>query len=437
MSRRVIRARGELSLVDMRGVRCRLRRIARFLYRVLVSEGGLRASFLSPPRIGAIETGARSVWSGLPEFFRSMRKPATTPTPPPAQVAATDPLSADAIGAALHASESIKALRVVGTEHSLPLPAKNVLRIGTGAVDVRVPVLGDQRPVSREHAELTRQGSDEGTWLQVVDLQSTNGTFFRGARERDFAVSAGQRFSLATTELLVMDESPVRLRLVLEQFFGFTAHQTVDNLLTLLLEHDAILLLGDRGSERGHLAHAIRQCSRRRGHPFRELKRATGDRASLLPEFRDAASGTVFASLDNLGGKAGLATLTDLMFDPTYAVRPIIAARDLTQVCSALSVAATRFRAIAVPPVRTRARDIPALLDLMLEEWKSPHRVAQLRPDRLEAMCEFEWLRNRAELRETAERLAALIAHGGNHSAAAKSINQDVESFRRALARAR
>ena len=364
-----------------------------------------------------------------------MRKPAPPPTPPLAALAPTDPVSADVIGASLHASESIKAFRVVGTKHSLALPPKNVFRIGTGAVDVRVPVLGAQRPVSREHAELTRQGSHEGTWLQVVDLNSTNGTFFRGARERDFAITAGQRFSLATTELLVMDQPLIRLRRVLEGFFGASEHQLLDDHLTLLAEHEAIMLLGDRGSERGHLAHAIHECSRRRGHPFRELKTTARDRESLLPDFKAAAHGTMFVSLDNLGGKAGISRLIELLFDPTYAVRPIIAARDLTQVCAALNVTATRFRPVTVPPVGRRPRDIPALLDMMLEEWGSPHRVAELRPDRLEAMCAFDWPRNRAELRETAQRLGALLAHGGNRSAAAKAINQDIESFRRALAR--
>lgn len=359
----------------------------------------------------------------------------TPPTPPPGSTAATDPVSADVIGAALHASESIVSIRVVGTEHTLPLPPKNVFRIGTGAVDVRVPVLGDQRPVSRAHAELTRQGSEEGTWLQVVDLKSLNGTFFRGARERDFAVSAGQRFSVATTELLVMDQSLTRLRRALEGFISCTDHQLLDDTLTLLAEHDAIMLLGERGSERGHLAQAIHECSRRRGHPFREVKQPAAERAALLPDFKAAAHGTVFVSLDNLGGRAGLAALIKLMFDPKYAVRPIVAARDLAQVCAALNVDATRFRPLTVPPICKRPGDVPALLDSMLAELGSPHRVRELMPDRVQAMSEFNWPRNRAELRETAERLAALLAHRGNRSAAAKSINQDIESFRRALIR--
>jgi len=364
-----------------------------------------------------------------------MTKPAPRPTPKTGSTGATDPLSADVVGAALHSSESITALRLVGTEHDLALPPRNVLRIGTGAVDVRVPVLGTERPVSREHAELTRQGSDDGTWLQVVDLESTNGTFFEGARERDFAVKAGQRFSVATTELLVMDKSLARLRRVLEGFFGPTEHQLLDDNLTLLVEQDAILLLGGRGSERGHLAHAIHECSRRRRHPFREVRKPAGEPESLLADVEAAAHGTVFVSLDNLGARAGLSPLIKALFDPKYGVRPILAARDLAQVCAALSVTATRFRTLTVPPVRNRPHDVPALLDFMLAEWGSPHRVVELKPDRLAAMCEFEWPRNRAELRETAERLGALLAHRGNLSAAAKAIRQDYESFRRALAR--
>lgn len=122
----------------------------------------------------------------------------------------TDRDGASHIAVALHASESIVALRVVGTEHELPLPPMNVMRVGRGAVDVRIPHIGDRRLVSREHAEVTRQGTEAGTWLQVVDLESRYGTFFKQGRERDFAVRAGERFRLADVELLVSASDWVR-----------------------------------------------------------------------------------------------------------------------------------------------------------------------------------------------------------------------------------
>ncbi len=364
------------------------------------------------------------------------------PAAPPPATGPTDPEGAEKIGVTLHAAESILSLRVVGTEHDLRLPPKNVFVVGTGDVDVRVPVLGDQRMVSRRHAELTRQGSDDGTWLQVVDLASTHGTYFTKGRERDFPVRAGERFRLADTDLLVMDRSLTRLRDVLGGFFGFTQHQLLDDHLALLRENDLgqgdpILLLGDVGSERGHLADAIHRHSRRRDLPFREVKAPAADRATLMPDFEAATHGTLYVSLDNLGSRTPLAPLINLLFDRAYDVRPIITARDLPQVCGALNVAATRFKVLTVPPVCARPEDIPALLDMMLAEWGSPHRVAELPPERLAAMCAFGWPQNRADLRATARRLGALLAHPKNLSAAARSIGTaaSAESFRVALAR--
>lgn len=347
------------------------------------------------------------------------------------------PVSVDATSAplaALRASEPITSLRVVGTRHDFLLPASEVFRIGAGAVDIQLPVLDAERPISFAHAELSRRGV-AGTWLQVVDLNSRNGTLFRGARETDFAVSAGQRFSLATTELLVMDAVLARLRRVLESFLSYTDHTRVDDALALLVEHEAILLLAPRGSECGRLARAIHACSRRRDHPFVELAQPARPRAALLPEFQAASRGTVFASLDDAGSCARLAALVGLLFDPVYAVRPIVAARDLARFATALHLDANRFRSLTMSPLRARPGDIPALLDAMLAEMGSPHRISELPPARLRAMSAHDWPGNRAELRETAERLAALLAHGGNRSAAARSIGHDLESFRRALVR--
>jgi len=366
--------------------------------------------------------------------------PRASPPAPPAATGPTDPEGAEKIGVTLHAAESILSLRVVGTEHELRLPPKNVFVLGTGDVDVRVPVLGAARMVSRRHAELTRQGSGDGTWLQVVDLGSTHGTYFKKGRERDFPVRAGERFRVANTELLVMDRSLTHLRETLGGFFGFGQHPLLDDHLALLRDNDLgqnepLILLGDVGSERGHLAQALHRYSGRRSLPFRVLANPAADRNGLVPEFQAAAHGTLFVSLDNRGSRTPLAPLIKLLFDRTYDVRPIIAARTLPQVCGALNVASTRFKSLTVPPVCERRDDIPALFDMLLAEEGSPHRVTELPTDRLAAMCAFDWPQNRADLRATARRLSGLLAHPTSLTAAAKAVGMNDDSFRVGLAR--
>ncbi len=362
-------------------------------------------------------------------------------TPPPgarrasAADRSTESLPPDAAGAPMHSSDAIFALRVVGTAHEIALPFARSFRIGSGAgVEVRLPAEVAARKVSREHARLTREGAGDATWLRVKDLGSTNGTSFQGVRQADFAVSAGQRFKLATTELMVMDKVLVALRRALGGFVGCGEHQRLDDYITLL-HQEPLVLIGDRGSERGHLAEALHRGARRRHRRFVEIQDPEQSRAALTTLVEKAAGGTVFVSLDRLRPSAALAPLVALLLNRAHDVHPILAARTLKEARAVLSTAADLFRPLVIPAIGERSADVPAILDQMLQEQGSPHHVAELGADRLEAMRAYDWPRNRVELRETAIRLAPLLVHGGNLSAAAAAIDQDYETYRRALAR--
>ena len=337
----------------------------------------------------------------------------------------------------LHSSGAIVSLLVVGTGIELLLPPKNVFRVGRAStVDVRLPDNVASKLVSREHVELIRQGSESGTGLQVVDLGTTHGTSFKQGRERDFAVRAGERFRIADVELLVLDKALSALRRALGGFFGYSNYRTLDDHLTLGAEDEPLLLLGPRGSERGHLAEAIHRSSRRRGQPFVTIAKPTAHRASLMPEFNAAKHGTVYVSLDGLGPRAPLGPLVSLLFDPGSEVRPILAARDLDPVCDVLAQATTVLRHVTVPPVGSWRAEVPELLDTMLEhDCASPHRVAELSADRMAALRAYHWPGNRIEVRQAANRLHAYLAHDRNMTAAAAAIGEDYETYRAALRR--
>jgi len=363
-------------------------------------------------------------------------RPPSPPPPPPAKTGPTDPSGEHRILVPLHSLQSIIGLHVCGTSVFLPLPARNVMRLGRGDVDIAIPEgIADRDLITREHVQLTRQGTDNGTWLHVADLGSRYGTFFGKGREREFFVKAGQRFRVANTELMVMDRLLVDLRASLGGFFGYNAHRDLDAHTTALGADVPALLIGDRGTERGHLAHAIHAASQRRGNSFQEIENPSAPREELERYFKKATRGTVYASLDHIGPRSRLKSLVELMFESTYDARPIIAARDHRVICDALSTVMPRFTSVTVPPLSAHREDVPAILDAMLREQKTPHSVAELAPDRRAAMSNYEWPRNRGELRETAERLAALLEHKGNMVAAAASIEQDYEWFRRSLAK--
>jgi hypothetical protein len=335
----------------------------------------------------------------------------------------------------LHGSESIVSLLMVGTGIELKLPPKNTFRAGRGStVDIQIPDVSGLPLVSREHVEFTRQGTADGTWLQVVDLGSTHGTSFKHGRERDFAVRAGERFRVADVELLVLDKALVRLRRTLGGFFGYSNHAAIDEHLSLGADDDPVVLIGPRGSERGHLALAIHQSSRRRSKHCANIDEPRGDKLTHLPTIEAAKHGTVFVSLDKVGPRSGIGPLVSLLFDPAYNVRPILAARDITAVTDALAQARSCLRQVTLPPVSEWRADVPALIDVMMEDdFGSPHRVAELARDRVAALAAHTWKENRVEVRRAARRLDAYLRHGRNMTAAANSIDEDYETYRKGL----
>lgn len=353
----------------------------------------------------------------------------------PTSTASTDPLAAELAGAPMHTMEAIVSLRVVGTMHELVLPFARSFVLGSGSrVDVRIPAEVAGRKVSREHARVTRTGDNGASWLRVEDLGSTNGTSFQGVRQEQLLVSAGQRFKVAATELMVMDKLLVGLRRSLGAFLGFDDHHRLDHDV-VALQDEPLVILGARGSERGQLAGDLHRYSKRRHRPFIEIGDPTAGRVQLDRIFDAAVGGTVFVALDKLGTNAPLASLIALALDRARDVRPIFVAPSWEEASLVLSNAARLFRPLQIPPISSRRQDVPALLDLMLGDQGSAHRVAALDGARVAAMSEYAWPRNRTELRETAARLAALIEHKGNLSAAAAAIRQDYETYRRALAR--
>lgn len=346
----------------------------------------------------------------------------------------TSMMDAARAGAPLHSMDAIMALRVCGTAIELPLPLSRSCVLGRGSkVDVSLPEAVATHRVSRRHAELTRAGDDGASWLEVKDLGSSNGIAFEGVRRGAFAVSAGQRFTVADVELMVMNKLLMGMRRSLGGFVGFGDHHRLDRDI-VTLPGTPLVIVGPTGSERGHLATDLHKFSPRRHRPPIELE--APDRAATVKTTVEAAKGRmVYVSLDALGARAKLATLVKAVLDRSNDVWPILVAPSWQHASKLLAAAAGLFQVIEIPPVASRGDDVPALLDLMLEEQGSPYRTAALDPERVAAMCEYRWPNNRVELRQTAARLAALIHCKGNLTAASALLREDYTTFRLALLR--
>ncbi|WP_285829201.1 sigma-54 interaction domain-containing protein [Burkholderia mallei] len=209
-----------------------------------------------------------------------------------------------------------------------------------------------------------------------------------------------------------------------------------------------VLLLGETGTGKELLAHAIHAASARALKPLVTVNVAaipdalleteffgaapgayTGaDRKGRVGKFELADGGTLF--LDEIGdmpvplqGKL-LRVLQDKEFEPVGSNRIVRANVRIIAATSAelpALVAEGRFRAdlyyrlnvltIHAPPLRERASDIEALVYTMLEELAAQHGLAEhceLTDDALRLLCAYPWPGNVRELRNTLERALML-----------------------------
>lgn len=207
-----------------------------------------------------------------------------------------------------------------------------------------------------------------------------------------------------------------------------------------------LLILGETGVGKDHLARAFHNGSRRADRPFTAVNTAaipeqlieselfgheqgafTGAVRSRRGAFEMAHQGTIF--LDEIGDMALslqsklLRVLQDFEFTPVGGERPIrvdvrvIAAtnKDLYR-----EVEKKRFRAdlyyrlgviaLTLPPLRKRRKDIPKLADRFLEIYKKRigRQISHFSPQAMDALCRYSWPGNIRELKSVIQRAILL-----------------------------
>ncbi|MBB5405742.1 transcriptional regulator with PAS, ATPase and Fis domain [Paraburkholderia atlantica] len=243
-----------------------------------------------------------------------------------------------------------------------------------------------------------------------------------------------------------------RARYSLSNFVGTSpASMEVKRLALRAAQVDfPVLLLGETGTGKELIAHAIHGESARADKPFVAVNVAaipdsllevelfgaaagayTGaDRKGRVGKFELASDGTLF--LDEIGDmplslqSKLLRVLQEKEFEPLGSNRVVATnARIIAATSVALPelVAARRFRAdlyyrlnvlvIRTPPLRKRAHDIAALSDMILDELVAHHHIGrpELSEDALQLLREHAWPGNVRELRNTLERAVIFSDH--------------------------
>jgi DNA-binding NtrC family response regulator len=339
---------------------------------------------------------------------------------------------------------------------------RGVYRVGT--LDDCDLVLAD-RQVSRCHLEL-RVGDDG---VALVDLGSRNGSFHEGARFSQIVVGVGAVVALGKSELRLGSagaSGPALLPSVRTSVGELVGDSLLMREVYGLIERAArsdvaVLVEGETGTGKELVATAIHAMSRRHPGPFvvcdlsaiaptlieSELfghtrNAFTGSERARPGVFEDAQRGTIF--LDEIGELDKTLQPRLLRAVETGRVKPLGAVRyrkvDVRVIAASNrtlgdEVKAGRFRQdlyyrvsvlrIALPPLRQRRQDIPALVRHFLGG-----RALEVPVATMARLCAYDWPGNVRELKNAVERAAALAADDGQLTTARFAVDGEATAPR-------
>ncbi len=301
------------------------------------------------------------------------------------------------------------------------------------------------RFISGRHLKVTR--SEGG--FHVVDLNSTNGTFFGGMRLFEAEIPLGTALRVGETELFFEPSSPGRPR---ESFHGIIGSDPAVKQLVELIQRVApstvtVAIQGESGTGKELVARALHEFSPRAAQPFIPLNCAaispqlmeselfghekgafTGAEARRKGAFEEAHGGTLF--LDEVGElplelqAKLLRVLENGEVKPVGATRPlrvdvrVVAATNRELLAQARE---GKFREdlyfrlcgipLVLPPLRRRPGDVKALAEHFVRLYAPQGQTVRFTVAALDKLQQHTWPGNIRELRNVVSR-ALLLRKG-------------------------
>ena len=300
--------------------------------------------------------------------------------------------------------------------------------------------------VSRRHAEI--RWAAGGTPL-LLDLNSTNGVFVNGKAVKNANLVAHDVVRLGDWVGIVVSladnvSEPWSFRQLTAEYWAGPILQAALAPAKLVAASDLPMIIqGETGSGKEGAARAIHAWSGRRG-PFVALNCAALPEALAEAELfgyrKGAFTGAERASVGYLraaeGGTLFLDEIAELSLPIQAKLLRAVEQRELcplgeatpvaidvrllaaTQGPLGQAVAQKRFRGdllarlsgltVAIPPLRHRPEEIPALFRKIVEQWGGPAAVPRFDSTLIERLCTHAWPFNTRELTLLARKLLAL-----------------------------
>jgi pSer/pThr/pTyr-binding forkhead associated (FHA) protein len=310
----------------------------------------------------------------------------------------------------LQSPDLVTALRAYGCPGEYPLSTGQVtFAVGSAsACGVRIA----SEYVSSKHCLLVRRERH----LRVHDLDSRNGTYFRGHKEIEFEIAPGDTFNVATTRLVALNEAMRVARPVLTEVLGYDQESVIDDVIINAVLDSPVLVVGPPGGGQLDLVRAIHEMSIRRDHSFIAIGDQPATQQTLQQLFDDAHHGTLVIPAT---GKVLDGTLLETILSHEHDTRLVLLAPSFH--AAMRSVCLTRLTSmnqIEIRPLRERTGDIPRLLERNFAKNGADIRFADLRPENQDKLLHHNWLDNLEELRQIGAMIAALMRHSSIRKAA-------------------
>lgn len=326
---------------------------------------------------------------------------------------------------------------------------KPVVRIGADPLsDI---VLADPT-VSRMHAEIRRNKGG----LELIDLDSTNGTFIDGMEIGNVEISPGTVFQVGRTKMRLSTRTEqVKIEVTDRTRYGNIIGQSaalreIFSILDRVAPSDlSVVIEGETGTGKELIAAAIHENSQRSSKPFvvfdcsaftatlleselfgHEKGAFSGASRRHMGVFERADGGTIF--FDELGEM-------DIEFQAKFLrvletgdvrrvggestfnvdVRVVAATnKDLESLVVDKEFREDLFYRLSkvrfnLPPLRERVEDIPLLAEHFLDEMSSDQAARPLlTDDAIRSLQQYEWPGNIRQLRNVVEKAVAMCREG-------------------------